>query len=98
MMFLLTKRVIKQNRAAQAGDKYAPRTENTTSWQVSGPFSSPAAAAKAAINALGTHTCLAAQVVTEQQLRSMAEDRDADHQMHRALVYALKHLTQPTQV
>lgn len=72
MFFLLTKRVVRYSRDPD-GDRYAARHQNYTSWTVSGPFAKRAAADRAAVGALATHTCLAAQVLSGEQLELLAK-------------------------
>lgn len=60
MFVLITTRLVKVNTGAT--EKFAPRTANRTNAYVSGPFNSLKAAQRAAMTALGVHTCLDAQV------------------------------------
>jgi hypothetical protein len=68
MFVLITKRVVKVNTGATA--KFAPRTTNRTDYYVSGPFKRLGTAQRAVLVALGTHTCLDAQVWSEEQVRA----------------------------
>lgn len=72
MFFVLTKRVVKYNTGST--EKFAPRSANQESYQVSGPFTSRKAAERACVNCLATHTCLMAQVATIEQLREIRSD------------------------
>jgi hypothetical protein len=67
MFVVLTRRVIKVNTGST--EKYAPRSANRISRQVSGPFPSLRVAQKAAFRCLGVHTCIDAQVWNEAQIR-----------------------------
>lgn len=83
MHYVLTKRVTKHNR------------ENVTTYTVSGPFTTPKLAERAAARALGVFSCQAAQVLTRDQLLAMqaASPSDLpDHQLRLALTEAKKFL------
>jgi hypothetical protein len=71
MFVLVTERVVKVNTGAGQRDKFAPRTANQTRLTVSGPFESLKTAQRAALTALGVHTCLSAQVYSEAQVREL---------------------------
>jgi hypothetical protein len=67
MFVLICNRVVKMNTGATA--KFAPRSANQTMLTVSGPFTSYRVAQRAMLTTLGTHTCLDAQVWTEDYVR-----------------------------
>lgn len=67
MFVVIVERVVKTN--THATEKFAPRTANVRRKTVSGPFASFRTAQRAAVTALGTHTCLLAQVWSEAQVR-----------------------------
>jgi hypothetical protein len=69
--------------------KYEPRTENRESFRVSGPFEQRADAEAAARDALATHTCLSARVISRE--RDLAMLAAADEQKRRTS-------TSPTEV
>jgi hypothetical protein len=70
--FLLTRRVVRYARHVDARDRYAARYDTSKTWSASGPFRT---AARAALAALSTHTCLAAQVFHKDQLAAVADSR-----------------------
>ena len=67
MFVLFTHRVVKVNTGSK--EKFAPRSSNQTRLTVSGPFLTAKAAQRAALTALGIHTCIDAQVWSESQVR-----------------------------
>lgn len=86
MFYLVTHRVYKI--ATNSSERFAARSTNHTSWEVSGPFSRRSPAERAMVTALGTHTCLSAQVMTVEQMQ--ASRGDSDYGLRRAIEKALK--------
>ncbi len=74
MYVLITTRVVKINTGST--EKFAPRTANSTSMHVSGPFGAKSAQ-RAALAALATHTCLDAQIWSEAKIREAYEHRSS---------------------
>lgn len=72
MFAVITKRVIKFNIGQT--DKFAPRTANQESYAVSGPWRTRKAAELAALKAMGVHTTLGAEVVSEEDLPAAIAD------------------------
>ncbi len=66
MFFVLTERVVKGTTGTTK--KFEPRTTNYTHWHVAGPFTSRKLAERTASTALGTHTCLNAEVYDSDEL------------------------------
>jgi hypothetical protein len=94
MYFVLTKRTVRVARDAGA-DRYAARHTNIFSWTVSGPFTKRQMAERAAIGAISSHTCLAAQVMSLEQLNALAAASSfdqTDYELDRVASYARKWL------
>jgi len=66
MFVLFTTRVVKHNTGHT--EKFQPRTANREDTYVSGPFLRLGHACAAASKALGTHTCLAAWLMSKKQV------------------------------
>jgi hypothetical protein len=66
MYVVLITRVIKVNTGAT--EKFAPRTANRQTLTCSGPFGNLKAAQHAVLTALGTHTCIDAQIWSAEQI------------------------------
>jgi len=66
MFVLICQRVVKVNTGAR--EKFAPRSANQTRLSVSGAFLTIKSAQRAALVALGTHTCLDAQIWSDKQI------------------------------
>lgn len=71
MYFLITKRVVKVPGTQNAGDKFYARQVNRQSYTVSGPFQKTSAAERSMVRALGTHTCLSAEVLSAEKVKEL---------------------------
>lgn len=89
MFFLVTLRQSKHSTGAT--EKFAPRTGYAKHWYVDGPFSKRPLAERAAVSALGTHTCLSSQVYTTEQLVEIAARsyNQEDYDFHTAIQKAV---------
>lgn len=92
MFFIVTKRVVKLNTGRT--EQFAPRTANHEEWTISGPLSKRSLAERAAVSALGTHTCLSAQVHDVASLQALRPD--APYQLGQAITTILRAVTVPT--
>ena len=89
MFYLLLKRAV---RVARDGgtDRFAARTTTQIDWNVSGPFTKRGLAERGAVRALGSGTCLVAQVLTQDQLEAMTTQVQEDYQLDKVLRRAVK--------
>lgn len=78
MFYVITTRVVKVGTGAKA--KFEPRTTNSTSLRLSGPFEKRIGAEKAAVAAMSTHTCLSATVWDDAEAISVLKELTAKGQ------------------
>jgi len=70
MWYLLTRRVVRHGTGSTGA--YQPRSANRESWHISGPWSKRPLAERAAVAALGQHTCLSAEVYSAEEMARLA--------------------------
>jgi hypothetical protein len=83
MYYVVTQRIIKINTGAT--ERYAPKSGNQTRWTLSGPFDDQARAERCALRALGTHTCLSAQVYDQEGIEFLKRQRDTPFDLDKAI-------------
>ncbi len=83
MYFVITKRVVKFNTGAT--EKFAPKSGNRTDWTLSGPFDTQVRAERCALRALGTHTCLSAQIYDDDGIAFLQRQQDTPYELSHAI-------------
>lgn len=89
MYYVVTTRVVKIGTGST--ERFTPRTANRTSHYVSGPFGKRSVAERSASMAMGTHTCLAACVVGQEQVEAIVAKGESRVGMYTIEAAILEH-------
>lgn len=89
MFFVLTKRVVKVATGSNS-DQYAARSTNRIFWTMNGPFNKKSLAERAAIDVLGTHTCLEAQVLSDVNVRKLLSSSDTLYELRKVILETVR--------